>query len=93
VRRGTRVGEEPLYENHTAAAQAYWMSLPDRRVVKDFTRQGPTGRQLHAELGMTLDLLYLYVANTFDQRQLILIEQARAKVLETYYADIEKGSA
>jgi SAM-dependent methyltransferase len=93
VRRGPRVGDQPLYEDHTAAAQTYWMSLPNRRVVKDFTRQGPAGRQLHAELGMTLDLLYLYVANTFDQRQLILIEQARAKVLETYYADIEKGSA
>jgi SAM-dependent methyltransferase len=93
VRRSPRIGEQPLYENHTAAAQAHWLSLPDRRVAKQFTRQGPAGRQLHAELGTTLDLLYLYVANTFDQRQLILIDPARAGVLETYYADIEQESA
>lgn len=84
-------GEEPLYENHEASAQAQWMSLPDRRVIREFTRQGSGERQLHAELGRTHDLLYLYVANTFDQRQLILIEQDRAPVLESYYAEIEKG--
>jgi hypothetical protein len=84
-------GEEPLYENHEASAQAQWMSLPDRRVVREFTKQGSDGRQLHAELGRTQDLLYLYVANTLDQRQLIVIEEGRALVLETYYAEIEKG--
>ena len=60
-------------------------------MVKEFTREGPDGRQLHAELGMTHGLLYLYVANTFDQRQILFIEQARARVLETYYAEIENG--
>jgi SAM-dependent methyltransferase len=84
-------GEEPLYENHEASAQAQWMSLPDRRVVREFTKEGPDGRQLHAEFGRTRALLYLYVANTFDQRQLIMIEQDRAPVLESYYAEIEKG--
>ena len=84
-------GEEPLYENHEASAQRQWKSLPDRRVLQEFTKQGSDGRQLHAELGRTRDLLYLYVANTFDQRQLIVIEQQRALVLEDYYAEIEKG--
>jgi hypothetical protein len=84
-------GQDPLYENHQASAQAQWMSLPDRRVVREFTKQGSDGRQLHAELGRTQDLLYLYVANTLDQRQLIVIEEGRALVLETYYAEIEKG--
>ena len=91
VKRCPKVGEDPLYENHTASAQRLWQSLPDRRVVREFTRQGSEGRQLHAELGRTQDLCYLYVANTFDQRQLILIEQARERVLDAYYGEIEKG--
>jgi SAM-dependent methyltransferase len=92
VKRRPTLGEEPLYENHAASAQVQWMSLPDRRVRKQFTREAAGGRQLHAELGTARDLLYLYVANTFDQRQLILIEPARSRVLETYYAEIENGS-
>jgi SAM-dependent methyltransferase len=90
VKRRPRMGEDPLYESHTASAQRLWQSLPDRRVIREFTRQGPHGRQLHAELGTTQDLCYLYVANTFDQRQLALIEQARARVLDAYYEEIEK---
>jgi SAM-dependent methyltransferase len=90
VKRRPKMGEDPLYENHTASAQRLWQSLPDRRVVREFTRQGADGRQLHAELGRTQDLCYLYVANTFDQRQLILIEQARERVLDAYYGEIEK---
>ncbi|HJR77007.1 MAG TPA: class I SAM-dependent methyltransferase [Nitrospiraceae bacterium] len=92
VRRRPMLGEEPLYENHAASAQAEWMSLPDRRVMKQLTREAAGGRQLHAELGTARELLYLYVANTFDQRQLILIEPGRSWVLEAYYAEIEKGS-
>ncbi|MEX5216432.1 MAG: class I SAM-dependent methyltransferase [Nitrospira sp.] len=91
LRRRTGIGDEPLYETHAASAQSVWESLTGRRVVKEFTREGPDGRQLHAELGMTHGLLYLYVANTFDQRQILFIEQARARVLETYYAEIENG--
>jgi tRNA G46 methylase TrmB len=89
--RRPRIGDEPLYENHTASAQSAWQSLPDRHVVKEFTREGPDGRQLHAELGTTQGLLYLYVANTIDQRQILVIEPARARVLEAYYEEIEKG--
>jgi len=89
--RRPRMGEDPLYENHTASAQRLWQSLPDHRVIREFTRQGPDGRQLHAELGTIQDLCYLYVANTFDQRQLALIEQGRARVLEAYYFEIEKA--
>jgi SAM-dependent methyltransferase len=92
VRRRPMLGEEPLYENHAASAQTQWMSLPDRRVMKQFTREAAGGRQLHAELGTARELPYLYVANTFDQRQLILIEPDRSWVLETYYAEIEKAS-
>jgi SAM-dependent methyltransferase len=91
LRRRTGIGDEPLYENHATSAQSVWQSLAARQVVKEFTREGPAGRQLHAELGKAEGLLYLYAANTFDQRQILFIEQARARLLETYYAEIEKG--
>ena len=89
-----RVGDEPLYENHAASAQQVWAELPDRHIVKETNRQGEEGRGLHVELGTTKQgLVYLYVANTFDQRQLVLIEEARASVLESYYRDIESAEA
>jgi len=60
--------------------------------VKETNRQGEEGRRLHVELGTTKrGVVYLYVANTFDQRQLVLIEEARASVLESYYRDIESA--
>ncbi len=87
-----RVGDEPLYENHAASAQRVWAELPDRHIVKETNRQGEEGRRLHVELGTTKrGVVYLYVANTFDQRQLVLIEEARASVLESYYRDIESA--
>jgi hypothetical protein len=43
---------------------------------------------LHVEWGRAGAFVYLYCANTFDQRQLVLIEPARAAVLETYYREI-----
>ncbi len=84
-------GEAPLYENHTASAQRLWEALPSKQVTASFTREAQDGRQLHAELGASAGLTYLYVANTFDQRQLVLIEPARASVLEAYYGEIERG--
>lgn len=86
------VGDEPLYENHDPSAQRIWAQLPDRRIAKEQTMRGTGGRELHAELGATKrGIIYLYVANSFDQRQLVLIEQARASVLEAYYRDILKS--
>lgn len=86
-----RGDEAPLYENHAASAQRAWAQLPSKQVTTSFTREEPGGRQLHAELGASARLTYLYVANTFDQRQLVLIEPARAAVLESYYGEIERG--
>lgn len=91
LKQRTMTGDEPLYENHTAAAQRLWEGLSGRRVLQECSRQGADGRALHAELGTVEGLLYLYVANTFDQRQLVLIEPARAQVLEAYYAEIERS--
>ncbi|MCS6328160.1 MAG: methyltransferase domain-containing protein [Nitrospira sp.] len=84
--RGT--DEAPLYENHWPSAQAAWAQLPARQVVREVTRDEADGRQLHVEQGLSGDLMYLYVANTFDQRQLVVVEAARRGMLEQYYREI-----
>jgi hypothetical protein len=43
---------------------------------------------LHVELGQAAEGVYLYFANTLDQRQLVLVEPARATMLESYYREI-----
>jgi SAM-dependent methyltransferase len=91
VRAERPEGEKPLYENHHPSAQTAWERLQDRTVTNETTRQEPDGRQFHAELGTADGLIYLYCANTFDQRQLVLIEPARASLLETYYREIVEG--
>jgi SAM-dependent methyltransferase len=80
--------DEPLYENHWPSAQRVWEELRDKRLLKESTRQEPDGRQLHVELGQAEEGIYLYFANTLDQRQLVLIEPARAAMLESYYQEI-----
>ena len=78
----------PLYENHLASAQQVWSQLPERHVTKDSTNEEPDGRQKHVELGTTPRLVYLYWANTFDQRQLVMVEGQRASLLEDYYQEL-----
>jgi len=80
--------DEPLYENHMASAQQIWASLPDRRVLRETTKQEPDGRQVHVELGESQGLTYLYCANTFDQRQLVIVENQRAEMLVQYYQEL-----
>lgn len=78
----------PLYENHWPSAQAAWEGLKDRQVIRETTRQAPDGRQVHAERGSSRGWHYLYCANTFDQRQLIIVEEARSAMLDEYYQEI-----
>jgi SAM-dependent methyltransferase len=78
----------PLYENHKPSAQAAWERLNGRQVIQETTRQEPDGRQLHIELGRSEGLVYLYCANTFDQRQLVIVESPRAAMLGSYYQEI-----
>lgn len=80
--------DTPLYENHTCAAQGLWTSLPNRHVLQETTDQGPDGRQLHIELGTTGGFAYLYCANTFDQRQLVLVDHTRRTLIEDYYKEL-----
>jgi SAM-dependent methyltransferase len=84
--------DTPLYENHSPSAQGVWERLSGRRVLQDTTRRETDGRQLHVELGTAEEEVYLYCANTFDQRQLVIVERARAATLHTYYEDIIRGS-
>ena len=81
----------PLYENHWPSAQQAWERLHDRVVIKELTNQESDGRQVHVEYGRAEGYHYLYCANTFDQRQLVIVESPRAVLLEQYYQEIAGG--
>jgi tRNA G46 methylase TrmB len=93
ARTGVQPADTPLYENHWPSAQGVWERLHNKRVIREDTADESDGRQLHVELGMSEGLHYLYCANTFDQRQLVIVEPARAAMLHTYYQEIIQGSA
>jgi SAM-dependent methyltransferase len=84
--------DAPLYESHWPSAQLAWEQLHDKRLMKEITHEEPDGRQLHVELGQAEEGIYLYCANTFDQRQLVIVEPARVVVLETYYQEIASSA-
>jgi SAM-dependent methyltransferase len=86
-----RDSDRPLYENHWPSAQTAWERLKDRAVTQEMTRQQSDGRQVHVELGTSDGVRYLYCANTFDQRQLVIVEPVRAAMLEDYYREIIGG--
>jgi hypothetical protein len=46
---------------------------------------------VHVELGVVDETRYLYCANTFDQRQLVMMEEARGALLDAYYQEIIRG--
>jgi SAM-dependent methyltransferase len=81
----------PLYENHGPSAQVAWEELSERTVTQELTREERDGRQVHVELGFVDETHYLYCANTFDQRQLVMMEEVRAALLEAYYLEIIRG--
>jgi SAM-dependent methyltransferase len=89
---GSTDPDVPLYENHWPSAQRVWEQLHDTHLLKETTRQESDGRQLHVELGQAEEGVYLYCANTFDQRQLVLVEPARTVMLESYYQEIASGA-
>ena len=80
--------ESPLYENHFPVAEQVWQKLPDRVVLRQQTDEEDDGRQRHIECGRCAgDFHYLYWANTFDQRQIVIMDQERSALLETYYSE------
>jgi SAM-dependent methyltransferase len=88
LRNSPDAKDQPLYENHSVSAHLAWAQLSGRRIVHETTRDGPDGRQLHVETGHTQGLYYLFCANTFDQRQLVMVKTEQAEMLEGYYQEI-----
>ncbi len=86
--QASSTSQDPPYENHTASAESVWRTLPNRLVRHEQTFTTPTNAQVHVELGESDGLHYLYQATTFDHRQLVLVEPARAALLEAYYAEL-----
>ncbi len=80
-------GSAPCYENHRPSAQQIFESLPEKWVDKEYSSREGEGRQCHIELGRTLSFTYLYWANTFDQRQIVLIDHQRETLLREYYEE------
>lgn len=78
---------EPCYECHHPFAQHIFFDLPSKHIERQHTFEEGEGRQCHLELGSTLSLGYVYWANTFDQRQLVIMDQSRARLLEEYYEE------
>jgi len=85
--------DAPLYENHGPSAQHAWEVLTSRELLKETTREEADGRQMHVELGQAAEGLYLYCANTFDQRQLVIVEPARGAMIQSYYQEIVGGQS
>ena len=92
LKAGSTDPDVPLYENHWPSAQRVWGQLHGMHILKETTSQEPDGRQLHVELGEAEEGIYLYCANTFDQRQLVIVEPARRDMLESYYREITSST-
>jgi len=85
--------DEPRYENHYPSAQRVWEGLHERVVLSETTRAEADGRQMHVELGQATEGRYLYCANTFDQRQLVIVDQAHSAMIDSYYREIIGGAS
>ena len=80
--------EAPLYENHFPSAEQVWQQLPGRVVLRQKTDEEADGRQRHIEHGYCDgNVHYLYWANTFDQRQIVIMDHERSALLETYFSE------
>lgn len=80
--------EAPIYENHCPSAERVWQKLPDRVVLRQKTDEEADGRQRHIEYGYCAgNVHYLYWANTFDQRQIVIMDHERKALLETYFSE------
>ena len=78
----------PMYENHTSVAQRVWADLAGRQVTRSETSEAPGGKARYIELGTCLgEWVYVYWANTYDQRQLVMMDAARKSLLEEYFEE------
>ena len=80
--------QAPVYEHHGPAADHVWRTLPERVIVREQTDEETDGRQRHIEYGRCAgNFRYLYWANTYDQRQIVMMDYDRRALLEAYYAE------
>jgi hypothetical protein len=56
-------------------------------VQQESTIADGQGKEMHIEIGTTHTFQYLYWANTFDQRQLLLMDEKGAQILSQYYQE------
>ncbi len=86
-RNMTRQEASPGYENHFASAQNIYERLPQKVILQEQTFADGQGKEMHLEVGTTQSLIYFYWANTFDQRQLVLMDEAGRHMLNEYYQE------
>ena len=77
----------PGYENHSPSAQDIYQALPSKMVQEESTFADRDGKEMHIEIGKTKALFYLYWANTFDQRQILLMDEQGGEILREYYQE------
>lgn len=86
-REGTQDESSPGYENHLPSAQSIYESLPCKVIQQESTFNDGEGKQMHIEVGTTKTFRYLYRANTFDQRQIVLMDEKGADTLDAYFQE------
>ena len=79
--------DRPGYENHSCSAQEIYAALPLKVIEKELNSEGEKGKAMHLEFGRSDSLWYFYWANTFDQRQLILVGKNGEQMLRAYFED------
>ncbi len=77
----------PGYENHLPSAQIIYEALPRKIVRQESTFADGQGKEMHIEVGTTNTFQYLYWANTFDQRQLLVMDEKGVEILNEYYQE------
>jgi SAM-dependent methyltransferase len=77
----------PGYENHLPFSQRIYEALPRKIIQQESTFSEGQGREMHIEVGTSDAFRYLYWANTLDQRQLLLIDEIGAEILQAYYQE------
>jgi len=86
-REGTQDESHPGYENHRPSAQGIYTSLPCKVIQREATFTDGKGKEMHIEVGTTKTFRYLYWANTFDQRQVVLMDEQGADTLHAYFQE------
>ena len=87
IRDVTQNDSMPGYENHRPSAQVIYEALPRKIVQQESTFADGEGKEMHIEIGTANTFRYLYWANTFDQRQLLLTDEKGVRILNEYYQE------